>query len=804
MQTKLESRNKNDCRSASCFFQNMVDSDGSDVEMEVKVVNRVHPKKRKSDRFEESEDTVAVTPPQKKRRKKTKNVDDPEVFNPNMLDHSESSGEEKKRVASSSDEKGGEEDEAFQIEPLEADDNQDEEDEVYVQASKNEVGVLDACSVNEAFRAIAGDTEDMEDFESRFATYGKDEWKLMAESLFKTNIDANCSNRDLLVLFRLFYQLFCFPYKDDYAVIDRVKAIYPHVANMRDQFKKIQRLFGTVHFELLKRNLVDDQTRIGREIQRMLTFISFGMKMSFEQLVTNRLLQKGTDKSMRSMLEEMSPLTFFQEIDTTKLKKHQQLIHFYYREAFKHNYRKDGDCIYRPRYNKYDEFVFAYEYVFDVPEFVYSSIYPLEQNHYWFECLTERNNNAKMCIDILTNVKSEWLQKLERNHNIHSFQNGLFVLSLNTFFYYKKLPGKHWVGDLTGNIIAIKYHDIEFDEEGMNEDMDRFRVRSYMSIQMEDVKNVFTTQGFTVEEIRWIYALLGRMLHPLGSMDTWQVFPYFLGLAGTGKSTSLRLLASLLEPRDVGYLNNTLQKTFALEGIFDKLIYLALDIDEYFQLDQATFNSMVAGEEVSVLRKYKRPMTVLWNIHGGFAGNKLPPWSDNGGSLSRRLIVIEFLTPISRCDPNLYEKCLNQKDRFLKVITSAYHDLSRKYKNRSIKEVIPEKFKQAEAKALLELNVLMSFIKDCADLDPNNNKGDERPQTYIQSFKDFGKAFKNYCKRMSCKHKPLNYNFYSSVFAKHGLKLVKPEKASTDPFGQDSQYVLGLKLKDVALEDSSE
>jgi phage/plasmid-associated DNA primase len=219
-------------------------------------------------------------------------------------------------------------------------------------------------------------------------------------------------------------------------------------------------------------------------------------------------------------------------------------------------------------------------------------------------------------------------------------------------------------------------------------------------------------------------------------------------MAGTGKSTSLRLVASLLEARDVGYLNNTLQKTFALEGIFDKLMYLALDIDQHFQLDQATFQSMVVGEEVAVLRKYKRPLTVLWHIHGGFAGNKLPPWTDNGGSLSRRLVVIEFIKTVSRCDPNLFEKCLRLKDRFLKVINSAYHDLSRKYRHRGIKEVIPQKFKQSEAQALKELNVLMSFIKDCADIDP-----ERKDKTYIQNFKDFGRAFKNYCKQNSIKNK---------------------------------------------------
>jgi len=673
----------------------------------------------------------------------------------------------------------------------------DDDEEAPVSTDKYDVMVVDNADSNQIFRAIHGGNEDVEEFDARLANYGKDEWKTLAESLFRSNLDTNCSNRDLLLAFRMFYQLFCYPYQNDYDVVDRVKAIYPHITNMKDQFKKIQSLFGLIHFQLIKRRLVEEKTRHGREIQRMLTMISFGMKMSFEGLVMNRLLQKGTDKSMRAMLEEMSPLAFFQEIDTSKLKKHQQLLHYYYREAFKNNYRKDGDCLYKPRYNKYDEFVYAYEYVCDISDFVFQGLFPLEQNHYWFECLTERSNNSKMCINILTNVKSEWLRDLERNPNIHAFQNGVFVLSLNTFFYFKKIPWKQWVGNLAGNITAVKYHDMIFDEEAMCREMDVFRCKTYMSIEMDAIHQVFATQKFDMNERKWIFALLGRMLHPLGAMDTWSVFPYFLGLAGTGKSTSLRLVASLLEARDVGYLNNTLQKTFALEGIFDKLIYLALDIDKDFQLDQATFQSMVCGEEVAVLRKYKRPLTVLWNIHGGFAGNTLPPWTDNGGSLSRRLVVIEFLEPVTRCDPNLFEKCLRMKDRFLKVINSAYHDLSKQFRDRGIKEVIPKKFKKSEQQALLELNILMSFIKDCSDLDP-----ERKNKSYVQNFKEFAKAFKTYCKNNSIRPKPMNYNFYNGVFAKYQIKVVKPQTGQADHFGQTSTYILGLKLKDTALEDA--
>lgn len=647
------------------------------------------------------------------------------------------------------------------------------------------------------FDLIHGQSADVQAMEAQMATYDASQWGQLAETLLRVPVDGNMSNRDLMLQFNLMYQLFCFPYKDAHAVVDRVEAIYPHVATMKEQFKKIQRVFGQMHLEMLKRNLIENDTRSGREIQKMMTMTAFGMKMTFEQTVNNRLIQKCGDKSMRSMLEEMSPMALFKEVDTTKLKKHQQLLHFYYSEAFKNNYHKDGDSLYKPRYNKYGEFVHAFEYVCDISDFVFQGIYPLEQNHYWFECLTERNSNAKQCIEVLTKVKSEWLPDLERNSNVHSFQNGLYMLDLDAFFYFKKIAGKHTVSDLVGyNLTAIKYHDMLFDDEGMEADM--AQIKSYMSIQMEPIYQVLDTQEFTREEDQWILALLGRMLHPLGAMDNWAVFLYFLGLAGTGKSSLLRLLASLFEVRDVGYLNNVLQKTFSIEGISDKLIYLALDIDEHFGLDQATFQSMVCGEEVSVLRKFKKPMTVLWKSHGGFAGNKLPPWTDNGGSLSRRLIIVEFLTPISKSDPRLFERCLAMKDRFLKVINAAYHDMTRRFATKSIKDVIPAKFRESEKKALLELNVLAAFVKNCCDLEPNPNQ-----PKYFADFKDFTKAFKAYCKRNSLQPKSLNYNFYSGVFCKINCKFVEaPANPALDPFHQKNAYVRGLRLKENALQDA--
>ena len=104
-------------------------------------------------------------------------------------------------------------------------------------------------------------------------------------------------------------------------------------------------------------------------------------------------------------------------------------------------------------------------------------------------------------------------------------------------------------------------------------------------------------------------------------------------------------------------------------------------------------------------------------------------------------------------------------------------------------------FAVTEQKALLELNVLLSFIKECSNLDPvPDNK------TYVTTMDDFTKCFKAFCKKNSLRQKVMNYSFYSGPFSKCQLKVIVPDYLIEDPFGQKSPYILGLKLKESAFE----
>jgi len=678
-----------------------------------------------------------------------------------------------------------------------ADDGSDEENQADVDLRPNEkkYEVRDEGKPNFhldlLYKAVHGEEYDETQYNDILRKYTKSDWDALVDTLFNHKLNLACEQVNLCNIFFLFYKLFCFEYKDEKAVVERVSSLYPNITTMKEQLLKVQCVYGLMHTELESRGLLDPETKTGRNYTSMLSQIAFCIKITYEQMVNYRLLRSVNDTTTRSMLEQFSPTFFFKELDIDKMKPNQQLLQHLWRQAFNNDYRKHGDSLYKPRFNSQGDFVHHYEWVCEISDFVYQCIYPLSENNYWFCAMTKQSGTPAFCIQMLTNLKSEWLPTLDCNPNVYSFRDGLFLISLNKFYYFRSKPGRRHVSTLSGNTTACRYLDLPFDDEQMQLEINSATPRSSLNIKMDPIYQILQAQGFDRTEMIWIFALLGRMLFPISARDTWAVFPYFLGMAGTGKSTLLRLVASLFEPRDVGYLNNSLQRTFAVEGIFDKRVYMALDIDEHFQLDQATFQSMVCGEEVSVLRKFKKPLTIVWNIQGGFAGNKLPNWTDNGGSLSRRLIIIEFMQPIAKCDPNLFENCLAIRNRFLKVIVSTYEQMCHSFKDRGIKEVIPEKFKKSEEKALKELNTLSAFVQDCCELDPVT--ADRAQKTRFQPLAEFKKAFKDYCNNSQLRNPGWANMYVQSVFAKYQLSVVKP--GNEDPFQQTEQYVLGAKLK---------
>ena len=60
------------------------------------------------------------------------------------------------------------------------------------------------------------------------------------------------------------------------------------------------------------------------------------------------------------------------------------------------------------------------------------------------------------------------------NPDIYGFKNGLYCLSLKTFFFFEPSADQKYAGDLTCNLEPIKRYDVEFDPSGTVPLADKF------------------------------------------------------------------------------------------------------------------------------------------------------------------------------------------------------------------------------------------------------------------------------------------------------------------------------------------
>ena len=61
--------------------------------------------------------------------------------------------------------------------------------------------------------------------------------------------------------------------------------------------------------------------------------------------------------------------------------------------------------------------------------------------------------------------------------------------------------------------------------------------------------------------------LLGRFLFEVNELDSWQVIPFFVGRAGTGKSMLLEVMKEFFPDDDIATIANNSQKGFGLETV---------------------------------------------------------------------------------------------------------------------------------------------------------------------------------------------------------------------------------------------
>jgi hypothetical protein len=361
----------------------------------------------------------------------------------------------------------------------------------------------------------------------------------------------------------------------------------------------------------------------------------------------------------------------------------------------------------------------AWRRVCDIKEFVLDAAAKEDKFEQW-KAMTMDGNLNKACEYLKVCREAEFPQ-LQPDRHWHSFHNGIYCTDTANFYLW---------GDpsIPVDSVACKYHQMNFDASIMElewYDVPTPYIHSVLDYQLRDLPGDERT-----EVIMWVYVFLGRLLFDVGEKDAWQVILFVVGLAGTGKSTLLKAAGWFFEEEDVETLSNEGRKgDGGLMTFVNKFLWRCFEVKQNFSLDQAQFQSMVSGEPMSITRLFAANVSVTWKVPGILAGNEVAGWTDNSGSISRRIVLLNFARRVDSTmkDPHLEKKIQMEIGNLLHKACSAYLGAVRMYGDKDIwatfvdesgteQPVLPKYFHMQKTRLQSLTQPLVSFLRNGPNL----------------------------------------------------------------------------------------
>jgi phage/plasmid-associated DNA primase len=160
------------------------------------------------------------------------------------------------------------------------------------------------------------------------------------------------------------------------------------------------------------------------------------------------------------------------------------------------------------------------------------------------------------------------------------------------------------------------------------------------------------------EDREWLEALIGRLFYKVRSKDAWQIIPWLVGDANTGKSTICNIISKFFPDDLAGSITATYEPKFGLSALCTKRVLITADtpINIHQLLSAADFQSMVSGDKVGVARKNDLAIPYYkWHAPLIFASNGPAMWADAAGSIKRRCWHFMFQNLVDNLDTNFFE-----------------------------------------------------------------------------------------------------------------------------------------------------
>lgn len=448
----------------------------------------------------------------------------------------------------------------------------------------------------------------------------------------------------------------------------------------------------------------------------------------------------------------------------------QNLLLFLLDGAMEKQYRKSNGWVYEPvcidGVNTH-----AWKPVMEIKDFVYGMLRKETCWEQWCNATAAGMKNITSAIEYLTNCQDYQLPELHKQRGIYSFRNGVYMSRSDAFHPFGVGP------PLPEDVVACKFVDTDFPTE--------YAGARWDEVATPHLQSIMEYQGFDEGVCQWMYVMLGRLLYPLNELDGWQVIPFFKGQAGSGKSTIILKVCKLFfDSQDVGVLSNNIERKFGLSAFYDKMLFLAPEIKNDLGIEQAEFQSVVSGEDVQVNVKHKRAFATTWTAPGALAGNEVPGWADNSGSVQRRVVLFEFVRTVLNGDMKLGDKLAVELALILIKCNKAYLAMASRHGHVNIWTVLPKYFKETRDQLAQSVNSVEAFL-----VSPEVVYGDD----VFCPMEDFRAALKSFEISNNYKSKKYDTDFFRGPFSKFNLRIQRAKmtyRGST----RSRDYVMGVDL----------
>jgi hypothetical protein len=451
-----------------------------------------------------------------------------------------------------------------------------------------------------------------------------------------------------------------------------------------------------------------------------------------------------------------------------------------------------GDSLYEKIYYK-DYFTHAWKEKMSIKKFIYEKTEFCQDYRQWHN-LTSNASNIKNATEFLENCKDPRINDLKKDRHVFAFRNGIYNCKekvgddyVDHFYEY----GADITKSLDIDIVASKFFNCNFNNF---DDID-----DWYDIPTPDFQTILEYQGFEEIVCRWVYVFIGRLFFELGELDNWQVALFLEGVAGSGKSTITKIVKKFYETCDVGVLSNNIEKTFGLSSLKDKLLFLAPEIKGDFRLEQSEFQLLIEGGDMQLPVKHRESHYMEWKIPGLFAGNEPPNYTDNSGSISRRLVVAKFNKKVYNKDPDLDYKLNKELPAIMKKAACAYLSAVNKYRGQDFWTSLPEYFRDTQRDMAQNTHSLEHFL--------SSGKVTTGAEYYCRE-KNFVQAFNDHCKECHLERHKFTTDYYLGVFGnynitvKKGMKLKYPNTPNSPSY--QGTFIFGVDLVNEMGENGTE